>query len=73
MIHMCTLYHRIYCSVKLLLILPGMQQILADYIIQNQLDIQPMHYSLFGGQIISRGYKEKLLSVFKGLSVVCHV
>ena len=52
--------------VKILGIIPGMQTTISKYAEDNNLKFHPMKYLMAGGQIISRGFKEKLLSVFKG-------
>ena len=43
-----------------------MQTTISKYAEDNNLKFHPMKYLMAGGQIISRGFKEKLLSVFKG-------
>ena len=47
-----------------------MQQMVATYARHNNIKLPKMKYSLYGGQVISRGFKEKLLSIFGGRPVV---
>ena len=61
----------LFCSVKILAVVPGIQQTIAKYMEVNNLKLHPMHFSLFTGQLTSRGFKEKLLNVFRGRAFVC--
>ena len=58
------------CRVEILATVPGMQQMVADYARHNHIKLPKIKYSLYGGQVISRGFKEKLLSIFGGWALV---
>ena len=53
------------------LLLPGnTQTMIAAYITENNITVHPMKLFLNGAQVVSRGYKEGLKSVFKGVPFV---
>ena len=60
----------LFFRVQILAIVPGMQQLIAKYMEVNKLILPPMKYSLYAGQLTSRGFKEKLLNSFKSRGFV---
>lgn len=64
------LYHTkaglVFYRVKILGVIPGMQSTIIKYAEDNKLKFPHIDYALAGGQIISRGFKEKLVRVLKG-------
>lgn len=54
----------------MLAIVGGMQQMIAQYAKDNNIKLPKFWFSFYGGQLSSRGFKEKLMAVFRGIPVV---
>ena len=59
--------------VEYLLLPGGIQTMIATHITENNITLHPMKLFLNGAQVVSRGYKEGLKSVFKGIPFVSKV
>ena len=60
----------VYDRVEYLMVPCSIQTMIATHITENQITLHPMKLFLNEAQLISRGFKERLKSVFKGIPFV---